>query len=190
MLNLNQSPQELNEVHGIKDYYDYLRSPEFQTTVLKPLAFIINKRGGPCLDVGCGQGYLSSFVEVPYLGFDGSQTAVDHARKNNPGEFRFARFEDIESVVDSVSDFASHYNIIVIGNLLSVLIKPESYVSFLQSYIKAFSAKYFVICDLQTLDTSDIERNFSCLYRHYTNVQLAGLQEIKRKRKILLYKTS
>ena len=190
MLNLVQTPEELNEIHGPQDYYDYLRSPEFQRSVLKPLAAMVNRLGASCLDVGCGQGYLGQYVDGQYLGFDGSQTAIDHARENNPGEFRVARFEDLEEVFRIVSDFSTQFDTIVFGNLLSVLIKPESYVEFLESYVKRFSAKFLIVCDLQTLDTTAIDRRFSCRFRHYGNVQLPGLQEIKKARKILLYKGS
>lgn len=186
-LNLNQTPDELRELYGERDYYYYLRSPQFCRAFIKPTAQVVNSLGRGVLDVGCGEGYLADHVTVRYLGIDGSVTAIERARErrsNIAGAFRVDRFE--EPTIIGV------YPTIVLSGILEVLIKPEHRVSLIQHYINRFSTEYVVICDLERLDETALRAEFRepLIESHLIADSLSerDVEEVKRKRKLLVFK--
>jgi len=186
----NQPDAHLNDVYGERDYYWYLRSPEFQETFLKPIGNEVNKIGGTCLDVGCGEGWLSPFIDGGYLGIDASSEAITTARErctrpDNEHEFGIARIEDFPT-------FAAehyHFDCIIFGGIIYCLIKPEYHISFIREYLDAFHASHFIIYDLWALDTSQIRAEFGMpVVRSKGNAHVKDLLPIKNKRIVEVYK--
>lgn len=192
MLNINQSPAELNRIYGELAYYWYLKSDAFREAFLKPLAQIVNELGGSCLDVGCGEGWLADYITIPYFGFDGSEAAIavarDHQRyhpardrqKKHEAEFYVGRFE---------APRFDHwqFDTIIFGGIFSVLVKPESYVELLDLYRQKFSPKHFIIYDLERLATDSIDAAFRRVKEIHATAALDGIEEVKKHRKILVY---
>lgn len=174
--------KRLNEMYDGEDYYWYLHSEQFQTVFLKPLASLINSFGEPCLDVGCGEGWLAEYVTVPYTGVEGSTVAVETARSRFPDrEFFYGR---IESPLKTL--LGSQFRTIIFGGILDVLVNKENYVDFLELYLIFYPAR-FVIYDLERLDTSEIDRRFNLLEKFHGSVEVGGIPEVKRHRKVLVY---
>lgn len=201
LLNINQSKEELDKIHGEDDYYWYLRSPEFRDTFLKGIAEIVDYLGDPCLDVGCGEACLADYVRVSYTGMDGSREAIEKAikrlsitrRAEDPISLYIARIEN-------GLGFDASFGTVIFGGILEVLIKPEHRVSLLQYYQKAYKVNHFVIFDLERLDTSKIEE---CYGKPITELHLVcppiynklnsksisiPIPEVKLRRKVLVYK--
>lgn len=184
-LNIDQSYEELSELYGPKDYYWYLRSEPFQLTFLQPMGALINSTARTCLDVGCGEGQLADFVTIPYIGIDGSPTAVKRGRAKD----RNIILGRMENPPHTEHLLLRKIDLIVFGGLLSVLIKPEYRLDFVQMYLTTFSPRYFVVYDLATLDTTQLDRVFTRgLESFQATVDMPDLQEIKRTRKVILYK--
>lgn len=188
LLNVNQSPEELEQVHGAADYYAYLRSPEFVEAFTRPVADIVNRLGKPVLDAGCGDGALAEHVSVAYAGFDGSAAAVARlqARHATPdggcGVLAWVgRLEEPRP--------AGAFPTVVFSGILEVLVRPEARVPLLELYRRTYRAEHFVICDLERLDTSAIEARYGPPLEetHRVAANPGGLPDVKLRRKILLY---
>lgn len=184
ILNKNLTPDELDWLYGPADYYWYLKSPQFRDTFLQPLGGIIdscNKASQQCLDVGCGEGWLSEYIAGPYIGVDGSRVGVEHAREKYPRrQFFLGRMEHPQRHWGKL-------NVVVFGGIFSVLVKPECQVELLDRYWEMFNPSYFVIYDLQQLDTNLIQQHFPIVQSFKASVDMPSLQEIKRHRKIEVY---
>lgn len=181
LLNVNQPPSELNRIYE-DDYYWYLRDPIFCESIFRPVGDSVNSLRCPCLDVGCGEGQLSDYVNVPYLGFDGSVCAIRQARKLHPAhEFYAWRFEDPPHL-DS-----RKFGTIVMSNLLEVLIKSEWHVRFAQQYLRYYHATYLVVVDLIRLNTSMLEKAFHLQRSEEVTAEVPNLLEVKKHRKILVF---
>lgn len=182
LLNLDQSPAELNDIYGARDYYWYLRSEPFQKAFLKPLASLINAIGKPCLDVGCGEGQLAEFLSVPYLGMDGSENAIAKAEVRYQSQtwrnFIVRRFES--------GPPPGNFPTVVFGGVLSVLIKPECRVKFVESFL-ACGMTAFVVYDLSNLETKDIDKRFHKQILIEAVADIEGIEDVKKKRKIVYY---
>lgn len=181
-LNINQSPEELNEIY-YDDYYWYLKSQPFKDAFLKPLGLIIDSLGDYVLDVGCGEGQLAEFVNATnYVGIDGSEVAINKAEffHNRPFELFFQdRIEDPHVV--------GLFDTIVFGGLLHVLIAKENHIEFIQMYIDRYDSNHFIIYDLADLDTDHIKSEFKMIRTLFARAEVEGLQEIKKRRKIEVY---
>lgn len=177
-LSLNQSPDELRELYE-RDYYWYLRSPQFAEAFLRPLGHLIDSLGTSVLDMGCGEGQLSDYVKYPYYGIDGSARAVEQAQalgRNVHG----GRIED--------PCITLTFDVIVFGGILEVLIKPEGRVPLLEMYAGRFKARHLVVYDLERLDTSLIERHFGPpVFECHRVAEGIETEEVKRRRKILAW---
>lgn len=182
-LNIDQTPQELAELYGEKDYYDYLRSGPFREAFIRPIADIVDRLGEPCLDAGCGEACLADYVTVPYCGFDGSETAIDRARKRAPhARLYVTRFE-----APSIWDI---FPTVVFGGIMEVLVKPNARVPLLENYQKWYDVRHFIIYDLERMDTSEIEARYGKpIEEMHASADLPGLMEVKKHRKILVFKT-
>lgn len=175
-------------MYGAEDYYWYLRSPEFQKTFLVHLGAAIDRYGKSCLDIGCGQGYLARYTHARYVGFDGSSTAIDYARHQNltpNATFIVLRFEDFATVQLRLQD---DYDVIVFGNILWHITRPENHIEFIEAYQQQFNSKYLAVYDMETLDTLAIDKRFERVEEYHASVTLKNLQEVKRHRKILVYR--
>jgi SAM-dependent methyltransferase len=182
LLNIDQSPAELNDIYGARDYYWYLRSIPFQETFLKPLASLVNAIKRPCLDVGCGEGQLSEFVNVPYVGIDGSANAIAKAESRFQGQphksFLVRRFES--------GPPPGVFPTVIFGGVLSVLIKPEGRVKFLESFLSCGMTS-LLIYDLSILDTSAIDKRFTKQVLIENVAEIDGIEDVKKKRQIVYY---
>ena len=183
-LNLDQPPEELRQVHDT-DYYWYLRSAPFRRAFIEPLTDRVNRLSLPVLDVGCGEGYLLQEARVPYLGLDGSESAIQKARQvYGAARFTLGRLEDPQLPVDF--DFGT----VVFGGIFSVLVKRAHYVDLVELY-RGLTPKlqYLVIYDLETLDTQAFDDKYRRLSSYHASAY--GLpedfQEVKKHRKILTY---
>jgi SAM-dependent methyltransferase len=178
MLNVDQHPDELADLYRER-YYWYLQSSQFRETFLRPLGDIINRLGCPCLDVGCGEGWLADYVSVPYVGFDGSTVAIRGARQAHPGKlFHHGRIE-------RPTCYVPPYSSIVFGNLLQVLVKEECRVAFLESYL-VFLPRYLIVYDLEILKTAPIRERFEVIEELHATADVPNLQDVKRHRQILV----
>jgi len=182
MLNINQSPDTLDEIHGEMDYYWYLRSPAFIKAFIKPLGELVNSFGDVCLDVGCGEGVLFDHVKVTYYGIEGALEAVKKARRDRPTAMvMHGRIEAPPDVLDG-----SSIGTIVFGGLLSVLVKPECHAKFASLY-RRFQPQRFIVYDLERLDTSHLDAAFRRVSEFHAVAEIDGIEDVKKARKILVY---
>lgn len=187
MLNLNQTPDELVDLYD-KDYYWYLRSQAFSDMFLSKIgcvASLLGKYPKKVLDVGCGEGQLAQYVSCGYLGFDGSKSAIDRALnryRGQPLSFEVARFEDPPMV-------GGVFTTAVFGGVLEVLVKPEHRLDFIQKYITLYRLQYFIVYDLERLDTWPLEHPYQIIGEFRGGVpEMGGLLDVKRHRKVLVFK--
>lgn len=152
LLNLNQSPEDLNSVHG-EDCYHYLRSPEFLSTFMSRIGRLVNQYGLPCLDVGCGEGYLYDFLDVPYAGFDGSEIAINKARQLRP------RADIILGRIESPPALGV-FGTLVFGGLLGALVEQSRHIDFCELYRRHYQAQYLIVYDLVSLDTKQLDGRY------------------------------
>lgn len=188
-LNINQSPSELADLYGEKDYYWYLRSPEFRESFLIPLKNLLFPFTRVVLDVGCGEGQFGSVWDGIYCGLDGSPNAIRRGRDANPTlDIRFGRMEYPSMSFSPQAKFHS----ILFGGILEVLIKPEKRIEFISGYIRQFQASYFAVYDLTRLDTYRIDKLWGCIGETHltcTSPEIAGkIPEVKLNRKVLIYR--
>jgi len=184
VLSIDQSPTELDRIYE-ENYYSYLHSPEFHRAFLSVVGLFATQHGSRCLDVGCGEGWLAPYVLSDYVGIDGSSVAIYRAKRNNLShkEFHVRRIES-----PGLRDY--RFDLAIFGNLFTVNVKAEAQRDFLRMYIKQFSLKYFILYDLQQLDTSQIDATFQRVCYYEASVDVPSLQEIKRHRKVLVYRCS
>lgn len=195
MLNLDQSPAELDDLYGTRDYYWYLRSDPFRQAFLEPLARIVNRLGAAVLDVGCGEAVLADYAAVPYTGLDGSQSAIDRAYRrlmrlgtlsrlsNGFVQLHVGRFED------PVASVRGNFGTVVFGGILDVLVRPEARLALLEHYRQLYGVRYFVIYDLVRLDTAPLDRHYHLVELHTATAELDRIEEVKKHRKICVYAT-
>lgn len=184
MLNLNQSPEELDgPVHG-EDYYWYLRHPAYVKAVLSPAALLIRgvvdtlgemsqedddgvrllDADRRVLDVGCGEAMLADMLSnCLYTGFDGSQVAIGKAKERMASVSR-ARAASV--LVGRIEDppmlGTAAYDVAVFGGVLSVLVDPRKQLEFFQLYRERFGIKVFIVIDLPRVEFDEgLEVRFS-----------------------------
>lgn len=186
ILNLNQQSDELNEIHGEKDYYWYLRSPEFIEAFIKPLGGIVDSFGEPCLDVACGEGVLYDHVNVPYVGIEGSEAAIAKARRDRPKATVMLGRMESPAVEPQPGKDRAEFGTIIFGGLLAVLVKPEHHVEFVNLY-RQFNPRRFIIYDLERTDTSFLDKAFRRTHEFHGVANLKKIIDVKRRRKILVY---
>lgn len=182
-LNLNQPPQELEDLYWEKDYYWYLRSEPFGT-FLSEIGRIVNQDYISVLDVACGEGQLQRYIDnnIRYHGFDGSVTAISKAKEGRTSPLHTFSIGRMESYSNG-----RQYDMIVFGGVLSVLIKPKYRLDFIQFYLETFNSKGFIVYDLTTLDTAPIDNHFELVDTFIQTIELQGLQEIKKTRVVRSY---
>lgn len=181
LLNINQSPDELAKVHS-DDYYWYLRSEPFIRAFIWPLGDAVNRIGKPCLDVGCGEGYLHDFVHVPYFGFDGSATAIQKAIEARGDHFTVGRMESPHVPAGFVP------GVVVFAGIFHVLVKKGRRTELVELYRERFpSLSHMVICDLELLDQGEFDSRYRLLSSLHATADCPGVIEVKRRRKILIY---
>lgn len=176
------SEDRLDEMYA-EDYYWYLKCPQFVSCFLRPLGDIIAELGGPCLDIGCGEGWLSDYVEnIEYHGIDLSREAIDYARTRRPQRsFEIARFETYPEQTER------QFRTVVFGNILWYYVKPNDYVRLLRHYQACFGCRYLVVYDLYPLDTTDIDKHFKLIHSFDAKADVTDLQQIKLRRKVRVY---
>jgi len=178
---LEVTAEKLDETFR-SNYYSYLHSEEFEKTFLTRVGAQINLRGRSCLDVGCGEGWLSKFVNnnISYVGIEGSKVAVGRAAVKYPHR---------TFLVDRIDKYPFHcsgtFDTIVFGGILDVYIEPEQRIPFLESYLK-FGPQHFIIYDLERLDHQPLSERFKLVHEEHHSVEME-LQEVKKHRKILVY---
>lgn len=189
-LNVNQSPDALAKVYQGDEnyYYRYLQSQPYQLRVLRYIGAFVTGIGGPVLDVGCGEGCLSQWVSVPYVGIDGSKTAIERGlkRRGLGRQFLNIRMEDVDNLPNK-----SVFDSIVFSGILEVLIKPEYRVEMLHYYAERYGASFIVVQDLQRLDEQPLAKTFHLVIRiavHIPKEELPEVVDAKRHRKILFLK--
>ena len=181
------SQKRLHEIYATDDFYWYLRSEPFIQTFLVPLAERVNNLGNSCLDVACGEGQLSPLIDVIYCGVDASVDAIQKAKaKYKEGgnrQFIIANLESFPEIHNATFDT------IVCGGIFHTLIKPDQYVTLLEMYLK-FNPKFFIVYDLEILECSAFSKRFRLIEEIHASVDMPNLLEVKRHRKILVYKCS
>lgn len=209
VLNLVQTPRELDELYGSKDYYWYLRSPPFVEAFIKPMATVINEIGLPCLDVGCGEAVLFDYLKVPYAGLEGSSSAIEranycrpsarviHGRIEAPVATLLTHFRrDVPVGLDSaisgrieppIAIVPPEFGTIVFGGLFSVIVNPERQVDFISRYA-AFKPQFFIVYDLERTNTDRIDLRFSRILERHATAEIHLKPDVKRHRKILVYR--
>lgn len=182
LLNLVQPEGELRQLYGGDNYYWYLSSRPFVEAFTKPLAGYVNELDKPVLDVGCGEGILGDFCEVPHVGFDGSDSAIARGMKRNPRlDLRVGRIEHPEFLLPE------EFGTIVFGGLLSVIVRPERYIEFIRLY-EIFNPQFFIIYDLERVDTKEIDATFAKTAEYHGSAVMDLQPEVKKHRKILVYR--
>jgi predicted TPR repeat methyltransferase len=184
-LNIDQSPDELSELYGERDYYWYLRSLQFDLAFLQPLAAKINSSTiHGCLDVGCGEGQLGRHVTVPYLGFDGSDNAIHKAIASSASDLRRYCVARMESFTTTET-----FDTVVFGGIMFVLVLPDQRVNLFKHYAEMTKAERVFIYDLEELDTSTIDSAFDKVWELHDFVDLDGpnMVEVKKYRKVVEY---
>lgn len=188
-LNLDQSPLELARLYDKEDYYWYLRSQPFMKAFVLPLAGFVNQYADSCLDVGCGEGQLGQALEdvsdcefADYHGFDGSVKSIDRGKRvYNWMKLTVGRIED-------PPDYGRSFDCVVFGNLLKVLVKPECQVELVDYYKNRYSPRYLFVYDLEVTDLSNLDKKYRTLFSYHSEVVMDGIDEVKKKRKIVGYK--
>lgn len=178
VLNLNQTPEELTKLYQ-DDYYWYLRSEAFRKAFLELVGHLANVHGYGCLDVGCGEGQLSEFIETHYYGIDGSADAVAKGQKLGRN-IQCDRFENPATI-------SGYYDVVVFGGILEVLIRPEHRLEFVNYYVEKVRAKYVIVYDLTRLDTYPLERGYKLLQHHTRTAADINIIEAKLHRKVMLF---
>lgn len=181
ILKRNLSDRRLHEIYGLSEYYWYHRSSPYVETFLKPLAGIINDFNLSCLDVGCGEGQLSPYVHVPYLGFDASVDAIQRATDDYASNNRSFQVDRIETFSNQGS-----WGTLVFGNVLHCLIRPEYQLSLVEKYLNQ-STKYIIIYELERFKEKEITERFRLIQEIHASVEMSGIDEVKKHRKILVY---
>lgn len=190
ILNINQPIEEVDILYGPMDYYWYLRSPQFRTTFLAPIGAIINRLGGDCIDVGCGEGQLGDYVKGNYIGIDASPNAIKRGRAihSHNKTLIVGRIENPQLYWAPTREFCK---VIVFGGVMEVLIKKECRVQLLNLYREMFSPSYFIIYDLARLDTSLIEEEYGKPIDGFqATVNDIDIIPEKKTRKVLVYEVS
>jgi len=180
LLNLDQQPTELNAIYT-DNYYWYLTSTPFKQHCLSVIGNIVNGLGFKCLDVACGEGWLSPFICTPYVGFDGSEVAIAKAKEAYPDrEFYVDRLEDPK--------VTGTFGTIVFGNIFAIIVKKTHWLEFIEMYITSFMPSYFVLYDLEELNTAVLDAAYTKCQEHSIVLELEKIEEVKKHRKIILYK--
>lgn len=191
ILNLNQTPSELDRLYGKQDYYWYLRSPEFQKAFLEPLGLIVAKYGKTCLDVGCGEGQLGNHVpaSVQYIGVDSSSNALVRGHKSNPNlHLRQGRIENPSSFATRNLNLY-RFDVVLFGNILKVIISENKQVELFELYQQWFSPIYFIVYDLEIASTIRLDMTYQRIEEHHLQSEpLKDVEPVKLNRKILVYK--
>mgnify|MGYP002875736662 CR=1 FL=1 len=101
----------------------------------------IQKFGGPCIDIGCGDGEVAikiARLKIKVTGLDISKRKIDYARKNHINKY-------LDFVNSDILDFkpeGKKFKTIILSNVLEHI---QDRIVFLKTIKKKFSAKYFLI---------------------------------------------
>lgn len=191
ILNLDVPNERLNEMYSGEgkdgDYYWYLKSNPFENVFLRPMGTIINELNvDSVLDVGCGEGWLSPFIlySIKYVGIEGSVPAVNKAKERYPEStnrvFLNCRIEN--------PNIPHNFDVVVFGGILDVLIKRDRQMEFVQWYLNKVQATYLVIYDLDRFDETEFDFAYHWINKHRRTADMAKLQNVKRPRKVLVYR--
>jgi len=180
--------ERLNQVYGPENYYSYLNSKEFKESCFKYIADCIEEIGpnSSILEIGCGLCSLLGLLKNshPYIGFDLSDVAVKNAKKI------WEHREDTEIYVGDFETFLEYaplsVDIVLSGNCL-IHIKEELREHFVEKYIVDTDAKYFIVYELQSVDTGFMSRHKLVKKKNFY-VDMPNLLEVKKKRKVEVYK--
>lgn len=179
----------LNDIYTGKDYYWYLNHDMFVETCLKYVANVLDKisNESSVLDVGCGFGTLLKVLKPShsYVGFDLSKVALERARslwKDRPNT------EFIECGIETFPyGHSVQSDCIVSGNCL-IYVKPEAIVDLMKRYVEATGAKHIIVYEIGRAKTASLEKQYELVERKNFYIPLEGLQEVKRHRKVEVYK--
>ena len=181
VLNIDQSSERLSEIHGEMDYYWYLRSPQFRSAFFRPMGELIDDLigyEGVMLDVACGEGCLFDHVHCKYVGFDGSEPAIEKGKRDRPGaELLVGRMESPPLLPHT------QFDLVLIGGVLSVLVKPEARYGFIESYVAKYRPQFVVLYDLSTLDVSFMDTaRFSPVIQQHASAVDIDIEDVKKHR--------
>lgn len=202
-MNIQQSPEELNDLYGDRDYYWYLRHPAWIEYVIKPMADCINALNVDwCIDAGCGEALLGDYfcryiqrdpfgTDSGYRGFDLSHNAIERATKRN-SELGVHNVLFGAPLDDPPRLSWCSPSVVVFSGILEVLIKQERRLEFLEFYRGVYGCRYFLIQDLLRLDDIPIQRRYDLVDFWYVSIPPEAfdgkLEEVKLKRKVMLFK--
>lgn len=182
MLNLVQPEGELLKLYGGDNYYWYLSSQPFIEAFTEHIAEQVNEIDLPVLDVACGEGILGDYCSVPYVGFDGSASAINRGLARNSNlAIKVGRIESPEFLLPE------KFGTIVFGGLFAVIVKPERYIEFIRLY-EIFEPKFFIIYDLERVNTKAIDATFTKVSEYHGSAVMDLQPEVKKHRKILVYR--
>ena len=118
-----------NGIHVKKRLINYIDYFELQTL----------KVGGPCIDIGCGDGELAKRIsenKIYVLGIDKSKKMIQKAKKY---ESKYLRF--IENDFLNINT-KKKFNVVILSNVLEHV---NQRISFLNNIIKKIKPKFFII---------------------------------------------
>lgn len=188
LLNLNQSCEELDDVYS-RDFYWYLKCPEFINQFLRPLANALNAIGESVLDVGCGEGQLQPYLDVPYRGIDASNYAILRAMScvEKQRMFECARLETYcQSGTYKYLPYRP-FGTILFGNVLEVIIKADKRRQLIDQYVNHFQARYVAVYEMEHFNHEELYLGEPIVEHHgYADISLDP--EVKKHRKFLIWK--
>ena len=127
-----QDINDLNNFHKTEDPWDYNSNPEDSNRLEILLSEIPKKKYSNVLDIGCGQGFVTSKLPGENVwGVDISDEAIKNAMKNNSKNIRFIQ----SSIYNLNNDFSEKFDLIIITGVLY----PQ--------YIGASSSLIYLIVD-------------------------------------------
>lgn len=185
-LNIDDSPETLEQAHGKENRWWYLSSPKFQRAFLRPLAALIDSVGDGCLDIGCGEGLLGSLIVGRYIGIDGSQEArrrglLKAKRYTDVQQIRYGRIEDPPN-----DGMLAKLDSVVFGGIMEVSVKPEHRAVMARAWMASCWATNLFVYDLERLDDSLLRLEFGqpMIECHLAATGL-DIDPVKLRRKIL-----
>lgn len=187
----NQDGELLNRLYQ-EDYYWYLESAPFINKFGRAIAAWVQELGDSVLDLGCGTGWLAGLLpgEYSYVGLDGSQVAIERARKKYPKRkfinYRIERLVELGNTLPGIDKFDT----LVLGGMLETLVEPTMRITLIQELQQIFSARSLIVYDLERLDTTQFNNRWIRLGEEHGTITVEELPDLvgaKRRRKIVVY---
>jgi len=181
-----------DKIHSENGYYDYMDSSYFidlcYKYIVEEIISLSSKleRSIRLLELGCSHSTILNLLpyEHQYTGFDISEIVIQE-NKNKWKKRKNSKFicTDFDGYL---RDHKSEQDIILSGNCL-IYIKPEKMLEFINDFILGTKAKYFIVYEISRVRTDMLKEKMKLLNSGNFYINMLGLIEAKRKRKIEVY---